>query len=100
MILFFFKQKTAYEMFGYFEADDLDAAEHYLSEQEVCTRWQDAMHSAPRLSAALPIDVSFATMATNRERGSTMRLLRSARPPRTVACSVEFMRSGELTLRS
>lgn len=31
------------EMFGYFEADDLDAAERYLSQQEVCTRWQDAM---------------------------------------------------------
>ena len=31
------------EMFGYFEADDLDAAARYLSRQEVCTRWQDAM---------------------------------------------------------
>src|SRR5439155_1432441 len=31
------------EMFGYFEADDLDAAERYLSQQEICTRWQDAM---------------------------------------------------------
>jgi L-rhamnose mutarotase len=31
------------EMFGYFEADDLDAAERYLAQQEVCTRWQDAM---------------------------------------------------------
>ena len=30
-------------MFGYFEADDLDAAERYLSQQEICTRWQDAM---------------------------------------------------------
>jgi L-rhamnose mutarotase len=31
------------EVFGYFEADDLDAAGAYLAEQEVCTRWQDAM---------------------------------------------------------
>ena len=31
------------EVFGYFEADDLDAAAAYLAEQEVCTRWQDAM---------------------------------------------------------
>ena len=31
------------EMFGYFEADDLDAAGRYLSQQEVSTRWQDAM---------------------------------------------------------
>jgi L-rhamnose mutarotase len=31
------------EVFGYFEADDLAAAERYLSQQEVCTRWQDAM---------------------------------------------------------
>ncbi len=31
------------EMFGYFEADDLAAAERYLSQQEVCTRWQDRM---------------------------------------------------------
>jgi L-rhamnose mutarotase len=31
------------EMFGYFEADDLDAAERYLSRQEVSARWQDAM---------------------------------------------------------
>ena len=30
-------------MFGYFEADDLDAAGRYLAQQEVCTRWQDAM---------------------------------------------------------
>ncbi len=30
-------------MFGYFEADDLDAAGHYLAQQEVSTRWQDAM---------------------------------------------------------
>jgi L-rhamnose mutarotase len=31
------------EVFGYFEADELDAAGAYLAEQEVCTRWQDAM---------------------------------------------------------
>ena len=31
------------QMFGYFEADDLAAAERYLSQQEVCTRWQDRM---------------------------------------------------------
>ena len=30
-------------MFGYFEADDLAAAEQYLAEQEVSARWQDAM---------------------------------------------------------
>ena len=31
------------DVFGYFEADDLEAAGRYLAEQEVCTRWQDAM---------------------------------------------------------
>jgi L-rhamnose mutarotase len=30
-------------MFGYFEADDLAAAEQYLAQQDVSTRWQDAM---------------------------------------------------------
>jgi L-rhamnose mutarotase len=30
-------------VFGYFEADDLDAAARYLASQEVSTRWQDAM---------------------------------------------------------
>jgi len=30
-------------MFGYFEADDLVAAERYLAGQEVSARWQDAM---------------------------------------------------------
>ena len=30
------------EVFGYFEAEDLDAAERYLAAQEVCTRWQNA----------------------------------------------------------
>ena len=31
------------QMFGYFEADDLAAAQHHLRQQEVSTRWQDAM---------------------------------------------------------
>jgi L-rhamnose mutarotase len=31
------------EMFGYFEADDLEAAARYLASQEVSARWQDAM---------------------------------------------------------
>jgi L-rhamnose mutarotase len=31
------------EMFGYFEADDLEAAGRYLEAQEVVSRWQDAM---------------------------------------------------------
>jgi L-rhamnose mutarotase len=31
------------QMFGYFEADDLDAAERHLAQQDVSTRWQDAM---------------------------------------------------------
>jgi L-rhamnose mutarotase len=30
-------------MFGYFEAEDLAAAAEYLGQQEVSTRWQDAM---------------------------------------------------------
>jgi L-rhamnose mutarotase len=30
-------------VFGYFEADDLGRAAAYLGEQEICTRWQDAM---------------------------------------------------------
>jgi L-rhamnose mutarotase len=30
-------------MFGYFEADDLAAAGHHLAQQDVSTRWQDAM---------------------------------------------------------
>jgi L-rhamnose mutarotase len=30
-------------MFGYFEADDLAEAGRYLAQQEVSTRWQDAM---------------------------------------------------------
>jgi L-rhamnose mutarotase len=31
------------EMFGYFEADDLDAAANHLERQQISTRWQDAM---------------------------------------------------------
>jgi L-rhamnose mutarotase len=31
------------QVFGYFEADDLEAAGGYLARQEVVTRWQDAM---------------------------------------------------------
>jgi L-rhamnose mutarotase len=31
------------QMFGYFEADDLAAAEQYLAGQEASARWQDAM---------------------------------------------------------
>jgi L-rhamnose mutarotase len=31
------------QMFGYFEADDLAAAQRHLRQQEVSTRWQDAM---------------------------------------------------------
>ena len=31
------------QVFGYFEADDLEAAEAFLARQPVCTRWQDAM---------------------------------------------------------
>ena len=31
------------EVFGYFEADDLDAAERYLAQQDVSARWQDEM---------------------------------------------------------
>jgi L-rhamnose mutarotase len=31
------------EMFGYFEADDLERASSYLAAQEVSARWQEAM---------------------------------------------------------
>jgi L-rhamnose mutarotase len=31
------------EMFGYFESDDLEAVSAYMANQEVNTRWQDAM---------------------------------------------------------
>ena len=30
-------------MFGYFEADDLAAAQRHLAQQTVSTRWQDSM---------------------------------------------------------
>jgi L-rhamnose mutarotase len=30
-------------VFGYFEADDLQAADRFLAAQDVSTRWQDAM---------------------------------------------------------
>jgi L-rhamnose mutarotase len=31
------------QVFGYFEANDLERAAAYLDAQEVCTRWQDSM---------------------------------------------------------
>jgi L-rhamnose mutarotase len=31
------------QVFGYFEAENLGAAERYLAAQEVCTRWQNEM---------------------------------------------------------
>jgi L-rhamnose mutarotase len=31
------------QVFGYFEADDLEASAEFLAQQPVCTRWQDAM---------------------------------------------------------
>jgi L-rhamnose mutarotase len=31
------------QVFGYFEADDLETAEAFLARQPVCARWQDAM---------------------------------------------------------
>jgi len=31
------------QMFGYFEADDLAAAERHLAQQDVSARWQDSM---------------------------------------------------------
>jgi L-rhamnose mutarotase len=40
------------EMFGYFEADDLEAAGRYLAQQDVCTRWQD--HMAELLDERVP----------------------------------------------
>jgi L-rhamnose mutarotase len=40
------------EMFGYFEADDLDATAEYLAQQDVCTRWQD--HMAELLDERVP----------------------------------------------
>jgi L-rhamnose mutarotase len=35
--------RHGHEVFGYFEADDLEAAAAYLEAQEVNARWQDAM---------------------------------------------------------
>jgi L-rhamnose mutarotase len=35
--------RSANDVFGYFEADDLAAAARYLETQEVSSRWQDAM---------------------------------------------------------
>jgi L-rhamnose mutarotase len=35
--------RSGNEMFGYFEADDLERAEAFLGAQEVSARWQDAM---------------------------------------------------------
>jgi L-rhamnose mutarotase len=31
------------QVFGYFETDDLPAAERYLAEQDVSSQWQDTM---------------------------------------------------------
>ena len=35
--------RHGHQMFGYFEADDLEAAARYLAAQDVVARWQDAM---------------------------------------------------------
>jgi L-rhamnose mutarotase len=35
--------RSGNEMFGYFEADDLERAARHLAAQEVSARWQDAM---------------------------------------------------------
>jgi L-rhamnose mutarotase len=35
--------RSGNEMFGYFEADDLEAAGRYMAAQEVNAGWQDAM---------------------------------------------------------
>jgi L-rhamnose mutarotase len=40
------------EVFGYFEADDLDAAGRYLDAQDVSRRWQD--HMAGLLEKRVP----------------------------------------------
>jgi L-rhamnose mutarotase len=40
------------QVFGYFEADDLEAAARYLEQQPVSARWQDAM--AGLLEARVP----------------------------------------------
>jgi L-rhamnose mutarotase len=44
--------RSGTDVFGYFEADDLAAAGRYMAEQEVSTRWQDAM--AELLSERVP----------------------------------------------
>ena len=35
--------RSGTSVFGYFEADDLDAAARHMAAQDVNTRWQDAM---------------------------------------------------------
>ena len=35
--------RSGNKMFGYFEADDLEAAARYLEQQDVSARWQNAM---------------------------------------------------------
>ena len=35
--------RSGASVFGYFEADDLEASGRHLAAQEVSTRWQDAM---------------------------------------------------------
>jgi L-rhamnose mutarotase len=40
------------EVFGYFEADDLEAAARYVDAQEVSARWQD--HMAELLEERVP----------------------------------------------
>ena len=44
--------RSGNEMFGYFEAHDLERAERFLASQEVSARWQDAM--AELLVARVP----------------------------------------------
>jgi L-rhamnose mutarotase len=44
--------RSGTDVFGYFEADDLAAAGEYMAQQEVSTRWQDAM--AKLLSERVP----------------------------------------------
>jgi L-rhamnose mutarotase len=35
--------RSGYEVFGYFESDDLERAAAYMEAQDVNARWQDAM---------------------------------------------------------
>jgi L-rhamnose mutarotase len=35
--------RAGYEVFGYFESDDLEGAATYMEAQDVNARWQDAM---------------------------------------------------------